>query len=193
LNPLDRATALAPNAKELAVLRIFVSTDETRPNLATLYAYESDGGTTYVATDGHTIVVRRAGTHRTMALHDVFKLATLAVGDDGTAKPTDRFPPKWEQVLRAGATGGALAKAYSISPLYMMRLADVEKAAGQRAADDYVPPAGLSKKDAAAMRANLKGSALTLLTIPSDPLDGWFWKAETTAALWEGVVMPRRI
>jgi hypothetical protein len=182
---------LLPNEKELRALRLFVSTDETRPNLATLYAYSSEGGCTYVATDGYTEIVRRSGTHRTMALYEIRKLTPFAVSETGEVTATDRTPPGWDQVLKAGSPG-KIAPAYSISPIYFARLAEVEKAAGHRAADDFAPKPGMSKKDANQKRSALKGGALALLTIPSDPLDGWFWIISTEAARWEGLIMPRR-
>jgi hypothetical protein len=76
---------LYPSAKELRALRLHVSQDVAHEALCRLWMYGSEGGLTYVASDGHTMVV------------------------------------------------------------------------------------------------------------PSDPLDGWFWSIHADAALWSGVIMPRRV
>ena len=179
---------LVPNEKELRALRLHVSADETRPHMATIWRYSSDGGSTHVATDGHTIAVRRAGTHRTMTLHDIAKLSPRALSGYTEA------PPRWESILKAG-TAGKLAPAYGINPNYVARVGDVERAVWQRNADDFVPKPGMSMKEQKQRRSDLKNGAgaCAVWTIPSDPLDGWFWRLDTTSALWEGVVMPRRV
>lgn len=161
--------------------------------MATLWAYASEGGATFVATDGHTEIVRRSGTHRTMPLYEIAKLAPFAVDEQGNAveKP-GVTPPTWDQVLKAGAPG-KVAKAYGMSPDYFARVGDIERAAGARAGDDFTPPTGMSAKHAKQQKANLKNAAFATWTIPSDNLGGWFFRLETTAALWEGIIMPRRV
>lgn len=186
-------SALSPNAKELAALRLFVCPDVTREHMHKLWTYVSDGGATYVATDGDTIVSRRSGTHVAMMPHDVAKLGPFMVSVDGSAIATAVVPPRWPEVLKP-CIQSKVAKAYSIDPNYFARLAHVELAAGCRATDDYVPSSrAVAKKDRAKAKATLKSSALAHLTIPSDPLDGWYWRIDTAAALWEGVIMPRRV
>lgn len=187
---------LLPGEKELHALRRFVSQDTTRPHLASLWRYTGEGGATYVATDGHTIAVRRSGTHRTMHLWDIAKLqpqwvclADGSVPDSARWEPRD--PPRWAEVCVPHATG-APKSAYSMNPDYFARLGIVERAAGAREADDYIPGPRETKKDTAKARANVRESANTRLTIPRDPLDGWHWTLTMPAALWEGVLMPRR-
>ena len=174
---------LVPSERELKVLHLFVSTDETRPDLNTLWHYASDGGETYVATNGHTLIVRRAGTHRTMIPHDVYALGPR---NDGSTKP-----PAWAALLHAPMQG-KLAPLYGISPSYFAMLADVERAAGARDAKDYVPRPRTSQKGARKERENVKRNVLAVLVLPADPLSGWYWKIDAKAALWEGIIMPRR-
>ena len=179
---------LLPNLKELRALMLFVSKDETRPYLAHLWRYESDGGETFMATDGHTLALRRSGTHREMTLGAVCDLPASAVVEDGKAQPHAR-PPRWSALVVAPA-GGELAERYSISSVYFGRIGDVEAAAGARAADDYVPRVGESKK---ARRSQLRAiGALAQWRIPSDALGPWYWSIEAVAARWEGIIMPRR-
>lgn len=182
---------LLPNQKELKALRLFVSTDETRLNMNRLYVYPSDGGTTYFATDGHTMCIRRAGTHRTIPMYDIAKLPALVIDSAGIAGPTDRTPPAWPQLMKAGAVGKC-AEAYSMNPYYFARLGDVERAVGARAAEDFVPRVGSSKKDQKKDRVRAKDECTCRVVIPSYPLDGWFWSLATEAARWEGVIMPRQ-
>lgn len=190
--PVVEASALLPSAKELRALRLFVSADETRFSLATLWTYASDGGATYVASDGHTIAVRRSGTHRTMALHDIQKLPVFAVDENGVVSKSVTDPPRWAEVTRP-MKSVKLASAYGFSPDYIARIGDVERAAGARSADDYVPSKSLPTKYAKQQRASLKRGEFASWVVPSDPLDGWFWSIEAPAARWEGIVMPRRV
>lgn len=190
--PTTDAAKLAPNAKELRALRIFASRDETRPHMTAVYAYESEGGLSYVATDGHTIVVRRSGTHRALALDAIQAMAPFTVNGAGELATTNMVPPRWASVVKPGRVG-KLAPAYGVNPDYFARIGDVERAAGARASEDYVPRPALSKKDAAKERSYLKEGSFAKLTIPSDPLDGWHWTLETKEASWQGVIMPRRV
>jgi len=183
---------LLPNEKELRALYLFVSTDETRQHLATLWAYSSEGGATYVATDGHTEIIRRSGSHRTMVLADISKLEAFAVDKQGEAFATITKPTAWYQVMKAPRPGH-VAPGYGINPDYVARVGDVERAAGHRAAEDFVPPVGWSVKLAKEKRTNLKTMQCAIWTSPSDPLDPWYWRLETDAARWEGVIMPRRV
>ena len=182
---------LLPSDRELRALRLFVSPDATRPSMATLWLHLSEEGTTYVATDGHTIIIRRSGAHRPMSFRDIRKLSPVSVDERGDAASTLHTIPAWDHVLVKGK-GGPLAATYSANPAYLARLVDVEKAAGQRAADDFRPSRTMSKKDITKERSALKTAAFVRFTIPSDPLDGWYWLLDTRAALWEGVIMPRR-
>lgn len=188
------ADDLRPSAKELQALRVFVSGDETCPSMANLWAYLGDAGTTYVATDGHTLCLRRAGSHREMKLHDIHALPPMIITEDGNAIPAPDgvSPAGWDRVIAAGKVGN-LAPAYGMNPGYFARIGDVEKAVGARSADDFQPPPGMSKKDERLTRAALKTRALATLSIPSDALDGWYWRLSSGAALWEGMLMPRRV
>jgi hypothetical protein len=179
-------TPLSPTEREMRALRMFVSKDETRPFLNTLWRYTSDEGTTYVATDGHVLIARRAGTHRTMMPADIF-----AMGPDKSVHKGDVQPPNWAALMHP-PNQGKLAPVYGISPGYFAMLADVECAAGARDAEDYVPRPRMTKKDERKERERVKRCALAVLALPSDPLDGWFWKIEAKAALWSGIIMPRR-
>lgn len=70
-----------------------------------------------------------------------------------------------------------------------------EHAAGLRAAEDFVPTTGMSAKDIRQRKAALKeggGGACARWIVPSDPLESWFFRLAPAAALWEGVIMPRR-
>jgi hypothetical protein len=185
--PMSSAPPAAyPTERELRALRLFVSQDETRPFLNTLWHYASDVGATYVATNGHIMTVRRSGTHRTMMPLDIF-----AMGPDKSVHKGDVQPPNWAALLHPPKQG-KLAPVYGISPGYFAMLADVERAAGARDAEDYVPRPHMTKKDERKERENVKRYALAVLVLPSDPLDGWFWKIEAKAALWNGIIMPRR-
>ena len=183
--------SLRPSALEFRALRLFVSDDETRPGLSTLWAYLSDGGTTYVATDGHTVCLRRAGTHRGMPMRDIHALGAWAVGDDGEGVASRAPVPGWDRVIGPLA-GGKIAPKYGMNPHYFARLGDVEKAAGRRAAGDYVPRPGMSKKNAALERSD-RSRVFVSLVIPSGAHAGWYWKLSTEAALWEGMLMPRAV
>lgn len=183
---------LIPNEKELRALRLFVSTDDTRQHLATLWRYSTIGGETYVATDGHTEIVRRAGAHRMMSLHEITKLAPTGVTAKGDSYATDIVPPRWDTVLRR-PIGGKLAPAYGIDPDYFARVGHVERAVGARKALDYIPPPSMSKKEIRKRQADLKIGTCAKWAIPSDPLEGWYFCLETTGALWEGIIMPRRV
>lgn len=187
-----------PNAKELAALDLFVSPDTTRPRFAHLWRYEGEGGLTFVATDGHTLVCRRSGDMRAMALSDIAKIRPkmLADGAWGEAKEPDGREivlPEWFQVLVAPKRLAANApNVYSMNALYFSRIADIERAVGFRAADDYRPPAGATKKGIATARQNARSRALATVTIGRTD-EAWYFKLDAAAALWEGVIMPRRM
>lgn len=178
--------------KELRALRQFVSRDVTRPHMTVLWRYGDNGDTTYMATDGHTMIVRRSGTHRTMSPHEIAKLPTFDVFDVFGAEHVDARPPSWDLVLHPGVQH-QIAPAYGINPDYFARVGNVERAVGHRAAEDYVPNAGESKKYVAEKKSNLRIGICASWVIPSDPLDAWYWRIDADAALWEGVIMPRRV
>lgn len=181
LYPLDLTPA------ELAALRQYVSTDTTREALSTLWRYQDATGVTHVASDGHTIIRRSAGTHASMSLAAIVKACP--------ADPVDKAgvtPFSWESVLKVPKVEGKNAAERGINPAYFARVAKVEAAAGKRAADDYVPTPGLSKKHAAQKRANLRTGSCSTWAVPVDVLDGWHW-AIKGPIFWEGVIMPRRV
>jgi hypothetical protein len=81
-----------------------------------------------------------------------------------------------------------------MDPMYFALVAEVEKAAGSRAADDYRPGRGMSKKLERQARADAKRVAsCAKWAIPSNATDGWYFTIHTDAAHWEGVLMPRRV
>lgn len=170
---------------ELKAIKEWASDDDTRPHLCAVYKYTSDGGCTYFATNGHIGLVRRSGTHKTMPYADIAKL------------PHDQTttPPPWPNVIDPCIGKPHKDSHYekrSINPGYFAMLATLEKVAGKRAAEDYQPQCGDSEKNTRLNRARLKESATTNIAIPSGPLDGWKFRMETDAALWTGVIMPRR-
>lgn len=179
---------MIPNDHELKALGLFVSEDETRANLNTIWTYASDGGCTHIASDGHTIAVRRAGTHARMVLHDIERMAPtpLVAGNQST-------PPCWSYVVKAPNCEGKNLALRGINPAYFARVATVERAAGRRASVDYVPEPGMSKKYEKQKRANLAGGACSVWSIGVEKLDGWYWKIPGDAIVWEGVIMPRRV
>jgi hypothetical protein len=189
---MDTMITLHPTDKEFRALRLHVCTNETRVPFCHLFGYASEGGLTYMATDGHTMIVRRSGTHRTMSPADIDRLEPMTCDEDDVLHETAIKPPGWSSLLKPGSRG-ELAPAYGFAPEYIARIGDVERAAGARAAEDYVPRARMSIKDQKKARADLKTSPCARWIVPSDPLDGWYWSINTDAALWEGVVMPRRI
>jgi hypothetical protein len=185
-------TNIYPNERELRALRLFVCADVTREHLCKLWVYGSDGGVTYMATDGHTLVCRQSGSHHNMPRVDVAKLEPYEANEQGLVCATQVKPPAWAPLCRPPTTG-KLAPAYGFSTEYFARVGEVERAAGLRAAADLTKCAGMSIKDWAKKKADLKTSAFARWVFPSDPLDGIFWSVATDAALWSGVVMPRRV
>lgn len=174
--------ALTP--AERKALQQFVSTDETRPNLATLWHYESDGGCTHVATDGHTIAVRRSGTHILLALHVIARMHPV--------NETEADPPRWDSVLHAPTCEGEYPEQRGINPAYFARVASVEKAAGARRLMEYKLKPKDNKRIQALRKADLR-NAYSVWTIGSQELDGWYWRLDAGNVLWEGIIMPRRI
>lgn len=185
MNDSTRPLDLTP--AELSALQQYVSPDTTREALSTLWSYSDATGVTHVASDGHTIVRRSAGSHVGKTLAAIVK-ACVAVSAD---KP-HATPFSWESVLKAPKVDGKNAPVRGINPAYFARVAKVEAAAGKRAADDYVPPPGTSKKTAAQVRANLRTGSCSTWAVPVDALDGWYWSIKGDV-LWEGVIMPRRV
>lgn len=185
--------AVQPIEAELLALRAFVSKDETRPHLTVMWRYESDEGVTHVATDGHTLCCRRAGSHRTMNLHDIAKLTP---GTCDGAVTTAARPPVWEHYL-AGCTaqtqGAKPPEVRGIDPNYVARVGLVEKAALKRARHDLENAGGskLRGKNLARALSNLSASCCSTLRLAGE-LDPWYFKIAAVAALWEILVMPRR-
>lgn len=182
-----------PHKKELEALRLFVSKDTTREGLSKLWCYPSTEGRTYVATDGHTLVARRSGSHRDKSFRDVALLSLCAVGPDGVEYVTEVVPPRWDYLFVGDKRFGKVASSYGMNPDYFARIGDVERAAGRRASDDFVPRPGMRKKDAAKAKSDLRTASFSVLRIPSNPLDPWFWKLTTEQAVWDGILMPRRV
>ena len=163
---------LDPTSLEMKAIAQFVCDDETlRPSMRTIWEYRSQGGVSHMATDGHTLVLRRAGTHTTMAPADIAKLAyrpmTGALGSG---------PPGWGSVMSVPEVSADFKNGIrrGIDTEYMARVAVVERAAGKRAAERYVPEPRESKKV-----VSLRKRALTALcaswAIWGDALDPWVW------------------
>ena len=195
--------ALEPKPYELRAIDLFKSVDETRPHLATVWAYASDGGCSHVATNGHVIVLRRAGTHITTPMHMIASMTPTSLHNDW------KQPPAWDHVLRVPKWLGEHPEKRGIDPSYFALVAKVEHAAGKRCAEDYAPAYGVSKKNEAMVRSALRDSARGVWTIGSDVYDGWYWcidmpeekdpytltkrAKQAPAILWQGIVMPRSV
>ena len=178
---------MKPNAEELKALRQFVSTDETRDALATLWEYADETGCTHIASDGHTLAMRNAGSHVTKSIFEIEKLPPKGL-DNANA-----VPKRWSSVfLLPDCTGKNVANR-GINPAYFARVALVERAAGRRAASDYKPKPGTSKKLEKLERANLVSSACSIWSIGSDVLAAWYWKIPGDQITWQGLIMPRRV
>lgn len=169
---------------ELRVLQTWASEDETRTSMCVVYTYRTETGVTYMATNGHCILVRRSGSHREMSYAEIAKLTH----DQKTA------PPPWPRVLAFDPYPSAKPEYdnRSVSPIYFSWLAQLEKVAGKRLSEDYVPPSYETAKTTAKHRQNLKSRACSYIAIPSDPAAGWAFKIDTESALWTGTIMPRR-
>lgn len=177
-----------PNDQELKALELFVNPDETRAYLNTVWMYFSDGGCTHVASDGHTIAVRRAGAHVQMSLLEIERMTPTPL--DHANQST---PPHWSSLCHAPNCEGKNLAIRGINPAYFARVATVERAAGRRAAADYKPEPGMSKKYEKQKRANLADGACSVWSIGVTALDGWYWKIPGDSIVWEGVIMPRRV
>jgi hypothetical protein len=181
---------LYPNAAELKVLKSFQSTDEARTNLCTIWIYNSDGGCTHMATNGHVIVVRRSGTHCEKLLVDIGNLPANA---ERSSLATTVPPRSWASFIKAPNCEGKNLLVRGIDPAYVGMIANVERVAGRRAALDYVPIQGESKKDVAEERRRLIDTAISRWSIGCGEDDGWYWSMFVGTVCWEGVIMPRRI
>jgi hypothetical protein len=182
--------SLDPTSYELKAIAPFVGNDTTRPALSTMWTYVSEGGRTDMATDGYTIVVRRAGTHRDMTLEGVCKLSHAPV-DHGSGPPGE-----WWRVFIPPTVSGKHPAERGINPTYVGLVADIERAAGKRQAEDFTPIAGTPKNRIAPQRAKLRGQACSTWVIGSDAMSGWLWSikgATDSAPRWDGVIMPRRM
>jgi hypothetical protein len=178
---------LKPNPEELKALRQFVGTDETRINLATLYEYVEEGGCTHIATDGHTLCMRRAGSHVAKDILEIEKLAPLSLDIVGGTTP-----PMWSCVFKVPNCDGPNVVDRGINPAYFARVARVERAAGLRASADYVAKPGMSKRQEKTERDFLKQCAYAIWNIGCADLDPWFFRVPGNV-VWEGLIMPRRV
>jgi hypothetical protein len=176
---------MKPNEKELKALRQFVSKDEARTNLATLWEYATEEGCTHIASDGHTLAMRRAGTHVNMTIADIEKLPAVSL--DGS----DATPPPWSSVLRKPNCKGKNPARRGIDPAYFARVAIVERAVAQRAVADYAPKPGLTRLAIKHVLEDLR-NVYAIWEIGVDPLEAWYWTIEREIR-WEGLIMPRRV
>jgi hypothetical protein len=183
---------------ELRALCLFVSSDETREHLSKLWLYEDERGegNTYLATDGHTLACRRAGTHRHETLAKIAEGAPMIVDEHGRGIDRgDVHPPDgWGYLLEQIHPRGKIADDYGMNPTYFGRLAHVEKAAGNRSIREMAKPSpGFRMREIRAQKDCLRREAMATLVIPSDPNGGWRWTVKTGSALWQGILMPRRV
>ena len=160
-----------PNPEELKALRQFVGTDKTRIHLSTRYEYVEEGGCTHIATDGHTLCMRRAGSHVAKGILEIEKLAPLSLDVVGGTTP-----PNWSSVFKVPNCEGPNVVARGINPAYFARVARVERAAGLRASADYVAKPGTSKRYEKIERDALKRCAYAIWNIGCDDLDPWFFR-----------------
>ncbi len=176
---VDGAVMSEPTKLEIKALEAFVCTDEIRANLATIWLYESEGGDTLMATDGHTLVYRSMGTHRDMSATDICKLpGQSSVNVD---------PPMWGHLVdRKIKLTGPLPEFRGVNPSYLARVALIERAAGNREANESDT---LTKEE----RRNLNNGACAVWTVGTDPMDPWLFRIETASVLWRGLIMPRRV
>jgi len=164
-----------PTEKEFKALRLFAGKDPTRLSISTVWEYSSVSpwGCSHVATNGHVIALRRAGSHVEMSLYDIAKLAPLGLDLD-SADPA--VPPNWPHVLQTPNCEGKNLAQRAIDPAYFALVAAVAKAATEkRPRDGYH----------------------SVWSIGCDPLNGWHWmipeKHCRPGVIWEGVIMPRRV
>lgn len=191
---IDLNPALEPSVKELRALAEFASCDETRASLARVWTYRSDGGVSFIATDGYTLALRRAGTHRSMTLSDIARLEPTADGFDFKTAQVWERPPPWQSVIKVPVLEGtAPCERHSVNCAYLARIDLVERAAADRKAVDLVRATGEAMKRYRTRQDDARRCVMTLLTIPTNDRDGWFWTIDTPAALWEGMIMPRRV
>ena len=185
-----------PSRWELAALSAFASTDETRPSLATVWHVRSPEGSLYIATDGHTMAVRRAGTFRDTPIGNFAQVKHAPILSDIAKGGIE--PAPWWAVLKVGTvTKGAQPPVRGIDCSYLARVGVVEKQARRRIADDWTPAdekrPNMTKKEQADMRSYLRAKGcFASVVIPTDELGGWYFKIATPQALWEMIVMPRR-
>jgi len=194
---------LAPKPYEMKALEAFRSPDETRENCSTVWCYDGrESGFCFVATDGHTMLVRRSGACRTTALRTIAKDAShpgvLRRCDGKTFNPDDygARPPAWDSVFDtyvASLSGHDRADFYSWNPAYLARIEVVESAARKRAVADWVPASRYgSKKQEKKDRAQAGDRIFATMRVPPMALDPLYFRIESAAALWEGLIMPRR-
>ncbi len=174
-----------PSAAELRAIAIFASTDTTRPSLHRVWQYAGEQGHTSMATDGATIVVRRAGDHVGRSLADIAALPCNS--EDGIE------PPNWARVVTAPNIAGGNEAVRSVNPAYFARVATVE-AVASRVAKSACDVAGLSQSRAKHRRDRAALATFSRWVIGGS-LDGWYWYIEPAGpggVRWEGVIMPRR-
>lgn len=179
--------SICASMKEIKALRLFVSPDTTQEKLSTLWIYRSETGISYLACDGHTMALRRSGTHRDMTYHDIQRCECHGYASQHSMGV---IPPPLSVLRRP--LPGKTAKWYAFETSYIARVGAVEKAAGHRAAADYVPHPWESRRSIKDRRAHASETTRARWSLPSDNLAGFYWIVETKAALWEGVIMPRR-
>lgn len=178
---------LEPTKEELRALEVFRSRDTTRPGIARVWVYRTEDGVSHVATDGHTLALRRAGSHRTMSPDAVGKLSLCDVGTD-TARP----PQWWHCIKVPWLEGKSPLAQHGINVTYLARIALIEAAAAKRSASELVREPRESQKVFRARKVHAR-RYFAVWTIPADAFDGWYYKLDTPACLWEGIIMPRRV
>jgi hypothetical protein len=197
-----------PSKKELAALEQFCGLDETRPHFCKVWRYE-DGpadrvpGSTMVATDGHTICIRRTGTDLAQAFSSI--RARGAVNDpNGDAV-------RWDSVISMpyGASKEWQGfNAIGFNAIYLARLVLVQKATGERLRESIVQEKSESVKNFK-VRREIGGRVGGLaFRFPKDVLAACYWKLDLSdrgegafrgsklhgiPVRWEGLIMPVRL
>jgi hypothetical protein len=196
--------AVPATDRELRAVLEWASTDDTRPHLDRAWRYGDPAtGETHVATDGHTMCVRRHGSHVGMKLDAIEKATPEQVPRIGCAVFTEREikPPVWATVCVPPPPKGEVCLAYSYNPSYLGRLATIERVT-KRCARDRIERKPGESVGTWKMRQNAAAEHVyAILSLPSNkhPLDGLYWwvnivgYSEIPDVKWEGVIMPRRI
>ena len=183
--------------EELKALDAFRAHDDARETLNTVWRYDATRGYCHMACDGTSMLVRRSGDLRSRNLNDFAENITATRLDGRKFTGYGKTPPPWHVVFESAAQfrstdGRTLAREYSWDPTLFARIALVETAMKRRLRADWAPPVSMGNKSATEARRNAVDATCVKMRVPSDPLDPLYFWADSPAALWEGLIMPRR-